>query len=97
MPSANPLTMITPFFESALEIWVAAARPSGEAFREPIIDTLGLGKGTSMGPTAKSSEGANLRSTSLRGPRSSLGTKVVIFGVPLDSISDTWDDLRTLL
>ena len=78
MPSANPLTITTSRFDSTLVMWAAVLSPFADAFRDPMIATLGFGRGVSIGPAENSVEGAYFLSTSLRGPRSSKGVNVRI-------------------
>ena len=78
MPSANPLTTTTPLFDNTLAMWAAVFSPFADAFRDPMIATLGLGRGIFIGPAEKSVEGAYFLSTSLSGPRSSKGVNVRI-------------------
>lgn|SRR2546425_2109424 len=79
IPSANPLTITTPFLQSVFVMSAATPRPVVDAFRDPTIAALGLGRGITIGPAAKISRGANFLSTSLRGPNNSSGDKVEDF------------------
>jgi len=50
IPSASPLTTITSCFARNFAIIYAALSPLGEAFREPMTETLGDGNGIGSCP-----------------------------------------------
>ena len=53
IPSASPLTIMTPFMTRVFTISFAALRPSGDAFLEPITAHLELGNGIVRFPETK--------------------------------------------
>src|SRR6266581_4387144 len=97
MPSAKPLTITTPFFESFPARSLAVSRPSDDACREPMIPTLGRGSGISIGPIVKSLGGEYFLSTSLSRPNNSSGDNATIFGGFRVGIRLTWRDTSIIL
>src|SRR6266571_1307852 len=60
-------------FARIFAISAAASTPFCDAFLDPTIATLGLGRGIFIGPATYSSAGAHFLSVSFMGPRSSSG------------------------
>src|SRR5438094_10272967 len=93
MPSASPLTTTTSFFDNTLAMWAAVLSPFADAFSDPMLDTLGLGRGISIGPAEKRVEGADFLFTWSRGPR---GCGVRHLLVWRSSLSITWGTMTVL-
>src|SRR5712691_1665857 len=87
IPSASPLTMITPCCASVLESLEAILSPSSDGFLVPMIATLGWGNGSSIFPATKSLSGAYFCSISLRAPRSSSDETQVFRDPPSDELT----------